>query len=325
MITLTPRVALVMFVLLWSAGCEEPEEIRTYDAPKAVRNTQSTTEEESRMLAAIVPRGQRLWFFKLVAPAEAVEKLASDVDALFASIRAAEDNDNGVAWDTPKGWTERPESGMRLATLVTPAEIGQHELTIIGLGKTGDLDADIRNNVDRWRGQMGLPPGSGDSVTAIEGDLEGAVRVDLTGVFESESMAPPAMRKNTGFSSTPPAGWTERSAGSVRLVTFIAGEAEVAVTRFADFGKMSDPLENVNRWRGEAELSPITQQQLDEEVDSITLSGGPATYAEMLGPQLARVAAMSVRGDHGLVLQAQRANRRGETAARSVPVLARDD
>ena len=58
------------------------------------------------------------------------------------------------AWDLPEGWTARPGSGMRLATFVIPVEQNQVECSMIALGgPAGGVVA----NVNRWRGQIGLP------------------------------------------------------------------------------------------------------------------------------------------------------------------------
>lgn len=59
-----------------------------------------------------------------------------------------------IAWDLPKGWTEARAGGMRLATLKPPAT-GKIDVSVIVLPGTagGELA-----NVNRWRGQIGLPP-----------------------------------------------------------------------------------------------------------------------------------------------------------------------
>lgn len=59
-----------------------------------------------------------------------------------------------MKWVVPKGWTEAPGSGMRYATL-TPPGAGKVELSVVVLpGPAGGEPA----NVNRWRGQIGLPP-----------------------------------------------------------------------------------------------------------------------------------------------------------------------
>jgi hypothetical protein len=59
-----------------------------------------------------------------------------------------------LKWTTPKDWTEQQGSGMRYATLVPPGP-GKAEMSVTVLpGAAGGELA----NVNRWRGQIGLPP-----------------------------------------------------------------------------------------------------------------------------------------------------------------------
>ena len=61
---------------------------------------------------------------------------------------------NALKWTLPKGWTRTAGSGMRFATL-TPPGPGKAELSVVMLpGAAGTELA----NVNRWRGQIGLPP-----------------------------------------------------------------------------------------------------------------------------------------------------------------------
>ena len=61
----------------------------------------------------------------------------------------------GLSWTTPRGWVELPGDGMRAATLRPPAALGRAEATIVAL--PGDVGGELAN-VNRWRGQIGLPP-----------------------------------------------------------------------------------------------------------------------------------------------------------------------
>lgn len=55
-------------------------------------------------------------------------------------------------WTLPAGWSAKPASGMRLATIIIPQEEGDSlEAAIFELG------GDIAGNINRWRGQIGLP------------------------------------------------------------------------------------------------------------------------------------------------------------------------
>jgi hypothetical protein len=61
----------------------------------------------------------------------------------------------GVRWTTPKGWKELAGNGMRVASFSLPADAGKAEVTVVAL--PGDVGGELAN-VNRWRGQLALPP-----------------------------------------------------------------------------------------------------------------------------------------------------------------------
>lgn len=63
-----------------------------------------------------------------------------------------------LAWTDPPGWKREAGSGMRVASYNLDGGV---EVTVISLSGTGGGDLE---NVNRWRGQMGLPP-----VTSLQG------------------------------------------------------------------------------------------------------------------------------------------------------------
>lgn len=73
-------------------------------------------------------------------------------DAPVVAAPAAPEKSSALRWDAPQGWTELPGSGMRLATLTPPG--GGAEATVVAL--PGDVGGALAN-VNRWRGQIGLP------------------------------------------------------------------------------------------------------------------------------------------------------------------------
>jgi hypothetical protein len=62
--------------------------------------------------------------------------------------------DGALAWTLPKGWTQGGASAMRFATLKVPAE-GKIDVSVVVL--PGPAGGELAN-VNRWRGQIGLPP-----------------------------------------------------------------------------------------------------------------------------------------------------------------------
>ena len=76
-------------------------------------------------------------------------------DVPTAAALAPASRPHGVRWTAPAGWTEAAGNGMRIATLTPPKTDGKAEVTVIAL--PGDVGGELAN-VNRWRGQLALPP-----------------------------------------------------------------------------------------------------------------------------------------------------------------------
>ncbi len=324
---MTDRFATALGLTLLLAclpGCEKPEEIRHYTIPKPEAIDQlagGTAEpagpaeaaEPSRMLAAAVLRPERAWFFKLTGAVDAVAAQEAAFRAFLKSLRFGDD-DSPPDWTLPEGWSQRPASGMRYATLEIDAE-QPLEVSVTTLGREGD-DADyLLANVNRWRGQMGLADFDANQLEseteqiAIEGGA--ATLVDLVGHMKpggpmmSGGAAPFASggpRSQSGPSpldhdskprpSAPsgaqglqyetPEGWNEEPASGFRLASFqvSAGEQKAEISVVVAGG---DLLANVNRWRGQIGLKATTQDELDREAQQIDVGGRKGTYVELTG------------------------------------------
>ena len=63
---------------------------------------------------------------------------------------------NGVSWELPEGWkVDDKPAPMRVATILIPAEPKPLQLTVTRF--PGDVGGTLAN-INRWRGQVGLPP-----------------------------------------------------------------------------------------------------------------------------------------------------------------------
>ncbi len=79
-----------------------------------------------------------------------VEK-AKAAPAAPKSPTAAQPSSAPYSWTLPEGWTDQPASGMRLATIMIPTSTDSLNASITEFG------GDLAGNVNRWRGQIGLP------------------------------------------------------------------------------------------------------------------------------------------------------------------------
>jgi hypothetical protein len=78
-----------------------------------------------------------------------------------------------------------------------------------------------------------------------------------------------------------PEGWVkDDSPRSMRLATYMIptklGNQEVAVSRFP--GQVGGVLANINRWRGQMGLQPVTESQLAEHIERFTIESSNDTF-----------------------------------------------
>lgn len=201
-------LAAVACVATGLSGCDQTPPIRQYTI-----NTElpAALHREDRMLGAIVPQGDQVWFFKLVGPRDAVDSIDSELREFIQAVRFVDGQPDLAT--LPEGWVRGGERAMRFATLLIPASSRELELSVSQLPKSGDWDEQVAMNVNRWREQISLEPsedrwaGAQPLQNADSADRaaagEAAAWVDLTG-----SMGPgPSMAGLTsGIGATGPGG-----------------------------------------------------------------------------------------------------------------------
>jgi hypothetical protein len=139
---------------------------------------------------------------------------------------------------------------------------------------------------------MGGPFSAG--VGAASGSAQGssnelpAGHPPIDGSATSQAAAQPTADPNLPKFDVPKS-WQQRAPSSaMRKAEFgiVDGEKSAVVTLIdfpTDAGPMiADPLQNVNRWRGEVGLPPTTKEALDQEVEQLEIGGQPATYTRLV-------------------------------------------
>ncbi|HEX3999154.1 MAG TPA: hypothetical protein VHX65_11435 [Pirellulales bacterium] len=333
-------------------GCSPAEKIEQYtvekpdvlaekyfhESPDAVATNGPGTD---RMVAAVVPHGSQFWFFKLAGPDEAVAKQAAPFLSFMSSIHFADGAESPPDWTLPEGWTRQPGNAMRFATIeITPGP-PRLEVSVSMLSKPPEAAAAqgaVLQNVNRWRGQLGLKPIAGDQLAketkTVDIGGETATLVNLVGklrggmmmppfaggalppghpvgqAFQPDGSAPPpahpelppdhpAITPDQTADSTPPpaesspdlkyetpAGWEPGQLNEMRKAAFEVkdGPQEVAITVVALPPFAGDLLPNVNRWRGQLHLPPITADDLSNVVKPMSIGGAPGSYVNLTGP-----------------------------------------
>lgn len=151
---------LLVFALLLLGGCDKQEGIVQYKIPKKV--PEQLLPEDDRLLAVMVPRGDKVWFFKVMGAESSVDLIDEAFRGFVQSVQF-DDQNEPVLDNLPEGWRRGGIKPMRHATIDINTSKKQLDLSISFL--TGpsvedqeEWDAYVVQNVDRWRGQVGLEP-----------------------------------------------------------------------------------------------------------------------------------------------------------------------
>jgi hypothetical protein len=134
-----------------------------------------------RLLAAIIPHDGKTWFVKLTAPQSIAAAQKSNFETFLHSLQfvadqappslsgasqqppgapqkpEAQSSFRLAAWKTPDGWTEQPGAN---AMRVTSFRVGSgpESAEVIVSRIPQDNAGSFLDNINRWRGQVGLEP-----------------------------------------------------------------------------------------------------------------------------------------------------------------------
>lgn len=292
-----PLPILVGLLSVWAfAGCDRPEEIRTYEVPRRMPAVLKPSDD--RMLAAMVPRGDSTWFFKVSGPERAVAAISDDLKRMVESLEfeRSESDPTPILDPLPEGWVQRRDKPMRFATIEIPAEPRFLDLSVSRLSRQPDWDEEVLINVNRWRGQIGLEPSrerwAGAEPVDVAAADEQAVWVDLVGKMSTDatSMSPPgsagplagaapgparqanstpptAPRSGPNLQLERPPGWRPGRSGGMRLAAFEVGP-ESSPTEITVITAGGDLRGNVQRWLGQVRSGDVPESVLDEAMSA---------------------------------------------------------
>jgi hypothetical protein len=156
-------------VMLSVIGCGEPD-VRTYDAPKP---QPAPGDFGYRILGAMIPADEPVWFFKMTGTAEELAANEAAFDAFMATVTFPNGVEKDPKWTLPEGVKEGPPREMRFATLIFGGE-KPIELSV-SQAKGGMID-----NLKRWAGQVGTNEITNATKPITVGGIAG-VKVSLSG------------------------------------------------------------------------------------------------------------------------------------------------
>ncbi|NOY29009.1 MAG: hypothetical protein GXP28_02180 [Planctomycetes bacterium] len=172
-----PGALVACLLLLLTLGCKPKDEVRVSTVPRASEPREPLDAEvvASRLdhtLAAMVPQGERAWFFKLAGPAKAIDQHREAFFDFLATVTLAEDATETPTWKIPDSWQEQPASNMRVATLVISNEQGPLEIAVSWLPLSGKWENFVVPNVNRWLGQLKEPPLDEETIFKLTKQVE---------------------------------------------------------------------------------------------------------------------------------------------------------
>ncbi len=273
-----------------------------------------------RMLAAIIPTGGRAWFVKATGTPEAIEAQKPAFEAFLKSWQLESSTTASPRWTDPTDWKARATPGtMRFATLDAPGV--EISVSVLPLPEGQPWEDYLLANINRWRGQLQLEPATAEVVqqqiqTIPIGDMK-ATSIDLVGKSvpgvapgmgggappfagagtPQPPTAPPTASPGTsnvpapnaaagsGLRYTLPEGWTPGRSGPFRLAAFeVQRENEKAEVTLSALGAAAGSLlDNVNRWRGQIALPPITEAELAKISSEIKIQDQAAQWVDLTG------------------------------------------
>ncbi len=226
------------------------------------------------------PVGDQVYFLKASDRPEKLDGLEPALKEIATAMKAGESGE--IDWGLPEGWLKKPGTGPVVsAVLQSPVESGSVNFTVTQLSGPPNPDAwdnYLEVNINRWRGQLSLPPNTiaeqkPDLVKIDREGLESAWLVDLR-TDDATSPPNPTPQQNTLPSDSPgpissnsspasskpkyktPEGWTDEGPKGMRVASFVVaeGDSKGEVTVIIAGG---DREANVVRWQGQVSPVPI--------------------------------------------------------------------
>lgn len=322
-------------------GCQQKEGISTYtveheSTSRPPANRRALAQRSDRTLAAILPQGDKAWFFKMAGPAPAVERHRDDFLAFLKMVAPATKAGGPPSWELPEGWEEKGASPMRVATLVVPDEDDPLEIAVSSLQLTDDWDDFLTRNVNRWLGQLNQDPLTDATIKKLVDKVATAAGpatvIELSGTRQGSSRANPhaGMRGGAPPRTSPPAapkiaqaspqsaqgpltydvpaGWQPGRMSMMRKAAFnvIDGDRQAEMTVIdllvADGAQITDVAANVQRWAQQVKLVGLEEGALAKLLQETTIDDVAGSYVILLGSEdverpRGMLAAMVVRGE----------------------------
>jgi hypothetical protein len=287
-------------VLALLLGCQA-DEIQQYQVAHVEDNR---ADKMQRLLVAVFPHGETTWFFRVLGPAPVIDAHKDEFERFIQTVRFPDKGAEPITWTLPEGWKREAGNDMRFATLRFGPKDASLEAWVSKIDNKADFTGPWRlENVNRWRGQIGLKPIKTDDPEELRKDQTSkdlkidSVAVTLfefTGPGASSAARKPQLEMNRPLANAPqasgpprytvPDGWKEADRGQMAVAAFQAEGAKVKITLTPLGGPGGGLLPNVQRWREQLKLPPVSEDQLKRDIRQIDVGGAPAYFVDLVGP-----------------------------------------
>jgi len=247
-----------------SSETEAPKKVVEVKLPDATAYTVDLANKQERMLAAIIPHADRIWFFKLVGPAANVSPQKENFDAFIKSIHFGGGGGAGAAPANPQakaGPQELPAGHPAL-----PQDNSQQQLPSGHPALPSD-------------GAQQLPSGH----PALPADGNAAAKSNAEFLNQPQSNSELKMAPNWKL----PNDWTEEPPRPMRAVSYLIDttgqKGEVIVTKM-DASHFGTLLSNINRWRGQVHLDPLADESAIKP-EIVKINGKDFSFFDFAGPK----------------------------------------
>ncbi len=280
-------IPLALAVISLCVGCsDDRSSIRRYQVPHEENTLPAAatapTSSNQRTIAALIPNADEAWFFKMTGVSDELQAAVADFNSVVSSVRFDGETPD---WELPQGWARDPGNQFRFATL----RRGSTQISVSKLPlPPDDVDGYVLANINRWRGQIMLPPVTKAQLPKITKSVELSDRSAI--IYDSgPTVSSPARPQATSGNSSPisyeaPDGWREEGRRPMRLVTFTVERDEKKIEiLLSQLGPSAGSLvANVNRWRGQIGLGSADEGDINNDFKSIEVDGNEAKYIQIV-------------------------------------------
>ena len=285
-------LALVLCAAVFLAACDR-EKISIYNVPKAdPEQMASTAKIESGSDSEAKWTAPQDWKQQPATPPRLATFLVEGEGGQRADVSVtAFPGGTGSDLDNVNRWrgqlTLPPIAEADLAVTLKKIDAGGQTFLVAEMEKDGKAirGAILRREDRTWFFKM-----TGDApLVAVQkeafSEFLKSVRVGGTPAATAVPQPPAAPVANDRPGWKTPAGWQEQPAGGMRAGSFSIAEddrkADVSIIVLG--GAAGGTLANINRWRQQLALAPISEDELAAQSQKAEAAGGSATVVDIVG------------------------------------------